>query len=203
LCFGDLRHLTLLIVLCVQWGTGWGENGFVRIQREKGGHGRPGQCGIARSPSVALGGVLLDHIVLPSTSTTSNSEEGPFYDEASTPVVLEPVAPYTLLEELCLRTGQSLDAGPCEAWAHWTATHKAWWLGILGLTGTLLGVVWPLTGECRRRRAHRRRRRQLLLAAALHDKEEERDPLLHDEKSTTYGTNGFNDHHPTSSETNT
>ena len=39
------------------WGESWGENGFVKIKRGTGGKGIPGVCGIARSPSVALGGV--------------------------------------------------------------------------------------------------------------------------------------------------
>lgn len=42
------------------WGADWGENGYVRIARSHGGHkGTLGTCGIARSPSVALGGTLL------------------------------------------------------------------------------------------------------------------------------------------------
>ncbi len=40
------------------WGAGWGENGFVKIKRGPGGKHIPGVCGIARSPSVALGGQL-------------------------------------------------------------------------------------------------------------------------------------------------
>jgi hypothetical protein len=40
------------------WGAGWGEQGFVRIKRGPGGKHIPGVCGIARSPSVALGGQL-------------------------------------------------------------------------------------------------------------------------------------------------
>jgi hypothetical protein len=39
------------------WGESWGENGFVKIKRGSGGKGIPGVCGIARSPSVALGGI--------------------------------------------------------------------------------------------------------------------------------------------------
>jgi hypothetical protein len=39
------------------WGESWGENGFVKIKRGTGGKGIPGVCGIARSPSVALGGI--------------------------------------------------------------------------------------------------------------------------------------------------
>lgn len=44
------------------WGTGWGEHGYVRIRRGDGTKGIKGICGIARSPSVALGGVLLKRI---------------------------------------------------------------------------------------------------------------------------------------------
>jgi len=39
------------------WGSSWGENGFVRVKRGSGEAGVPGVCGIARSPSVALGGI--------------------------------------------------------------------------------------------------------------------------------------------------
>lgn len=40
------------------WGTNWGENGYIRIQR--GNKKRsPGVCGIAANPSVALGGTIL------------------------------------------------------------------------------------------------------------------------------------------------
>lgn len=39
------------------WGKSWGENGFVRVKRGSGEKGVPGVCGIARSPSVALGGI--------------------------------------------------------------------------------------------------------------------------------------------------
>lgn len=41
------------------WGTGWGENGYIRVKRGDGLKGTRGVCGIARSPSVALGGMLL------------------------------------------------------------------------------------------------------------------------------------------------
>ena len=57
-------HLTLFdshlsLYQCVSWGSGWGENGYVRVKRGSGNKGEEGVCGIARSPSVALGGVLL------------------------------------------------------------------------------------------------------------------------------------------------
>ena len=41
------------------WGDAWGENGYVRIKRGSGAVSEPGVCGIAKNPSVALGGVLL------------------------------------------------------------------------------------------------------------------------------------------------
>jgi hypothetical protein len=41
------------------WGKAWGENGFIRMKRGDGRKGTRGVCGIARSPSVALGGVTL------------------------------------------------------------------------------------------------------------------------------------------------
>jgi hypothetical protein len=41
------------------WGKGWGEDGYIRVKRNDGLKGTHGVCGIARSPSVALGGVLL------------------------------------------------------------------------------------------------------------------------------------------------
>ena len=40
------------------WGTGWGEKGYVRMKRGSGKKGKRGVCGIARSPSVALGSSL-------------------------------------------------------------------------------------------------------------------------------------------------
>ena len=41
------------------WGEAWGENGYVKIKRGSGAKLEPGVCGIAKNPSVALGGVLL------------------------------------------------------------------------------------------------------------------------------------------------
>jgi hypothetical protein len=40
------------------WGVGWGEDGYVRIKRGPGGKKSHGVCGIAKSPSVALGGQI-------------------------------------------------------------------------------------------------------------------------------------------------
>ena len=44
------------------WGRGWGEDGYVRVKRGQGGKDIHGVCGIARNPSVALGGILLTGI---------------------------------------------------------------------------------------------------------------------------------------------
>ena len=41
------------------WGSSWGEGGYVRIKRGDGKKGTKGVCGIARSPSLALGGTLV------------------------------------------------------------------------------------------------------------------------------------------------
>ena len=43
------------------WGRGWGIDGYIKIRRGDGLKGTPGVCGIARSPSVALGGILLQN----------------------------------------------------------------------------------------------------------------------------------------------
>jgi hypothetical protein len=55
--FGEMETVRYWIARN-SWGAGWGENGFVRIKRGPGGKHVPGVCGIARSPSVALGGEL-------------------------------------------------------------------------------------------------------------------------------------------------
>lgn len=41
------------------WGKGWGEDGYIRIKRGPGGKKIPGMCGLARNPSIALGGRTL------------------------------------------------------------------------------------------------------------------------------------------------
>ncbi|KAL9185737.1 hypothetical protein ACHAXT_003514 [Thalassiosira profunda] len=46
------------------WGSGWGEKGYVKFAREGGRKGHPGVCGIARSPSVALGGMFTKDVKL-------------------------------------------------------------------------------------------------------------------------------------------
>lgn len=44
------------------WGESWGEKGYVRIRRGSGRLGDKSVCGIAKGPSVALGGVLLNGV---------------------------------------------------------------------------------------------------------------------------------------------
>ena len=164
--------------LLPQWGTGWGENGYVRIYRGKGTKGEPGQCGIACSPSVALGGTLLlledvprdifpisdmDHHVNDNSNVNhlrSSDINNPIEaNDSSHP--LEIVVRYTTLEKMCLRLGHKLDNNSrCGIIADYVATHRAMIFGVVGVLATLLVVVWPLTWDCRRR-AHRRRMRKL------------------------------------------
>ncbi|KAL7465111.1 hypothetical protein ACHAXS_005449 [Conticribra weissflogii] len=64
------------------WGTGWGENGYVRMERSDGKKGRRGVCGIARSPSVALGGMFADGVELLSEDEKEEEEEEEKKDDA-------------------------------------------------------------------------------------------------------------------------
>lgn len=54
------------------WGEGWGEDGYVRVKRGQGAKGEQGVCGIARSPSVALGGTLLPESGIMTTGIDSS-----------------------------------------------------------------------------------------------------------------------------------
>jgi len=64
------------------WGTGWGEDGYVKMARLGGKKGHRGVCGIARSPSVALGGMFTKDVELDkgdligSARGNSNVKEG-------------------------------------------------------------------------------------------------------------------------------
>lgn len=73
------------------WGESWGENGYVRIRRGSGAKGDEGVCGIAKNPSVSLGGVLLPksgiHYAASSAtqsdrSVTSSSEQAQRLEES-------------------------------------------------------------------------------------------------------------------------
>lgn len=56
------------------WGETWGEDGYVRVKRGSGIKDEAGVCGIAKNPSVALGGVLLPNSGIESASTHHSDE---------------------------------------------------------------------------------------------------------------------------------
>ena len=184
---------------CLKWGTGWGENGYVRIRREKGRKGEPGQCGIACSPSVALGGSSLEQLNNIINNNGSNDRQenhlrsaGSDYpmeaNDSSHP--LEIVMPYTIFEKLCIRLDHELDNhSRCGIVADYVSTHRAAVLGTIGVLATLFLVVWPLTSDCRRR-AHRRRLRKLQQQL---ERENELLMEIHDETSNLITPNGVAD----------
>jgi hypothetical protein len=185
-----------------KWGTGWGEYGYVRIRQ---GKGEAGLCGIARSPCVALGGVLLDP--MSGFNSSNESDARPRESGSNDPIEandsshsLEDVIPYSPLENLCLRVVHRLDGTRCGVFADYISLHKAMVLGIVGLLATLLVVVWPLTSDCRRR-AYHRRLRNLRKQQRQNDENNIVAEVQHDEKSTLlahhgddilYGTNDNN-----------
>jgi hypothetical protein len=190
---------------------GWGENGYVRIHREKGSKGEPGQCGIASSPSVALGGTLLEPIDGIVQSRDANDDNNDNMNTNINPIrssgmnnptessndsshPLESVLPYTTLEKLCIRLGQPLDHNSrCGRIADYVSTHRAVVLGAIGLLVTLLIVVWPLTWDCRRR-AYRRQMRKLQQQQQQQQLENESViPGQHNETSTLILPNGVAD----------
>jgi hypothetical protein len=60
------------------WGRAWGENGYVRVKRGDGRKGTRGVCGIARTPSVALGGVTLFDREAPVITDSRSKDRGNF-----------------------------------------------------------------------------------------------------------------------------
>ena len=58
------------------WGAGWGENGYVKVARVGGRKGKRGICGIARSPSVALGGMFTKDVVLDQSGVYGSTRSG-------------------------------------------------------------------------------------------------------------------------------
>lgn len=131
--------------------AGWGENGFVRIKRGDGGRGVPGVCGIARSPSVALGGRLLrdeDYVFDSHFGTHSFSFE---------------------VANMCADLSWN-GSKTCMQVTSWIGRHRAM---VLGITGILCGLLafWPLSLGCRRRRRRRKLMQQRRLAG------HKRDPL--------------------------
>jgi len=65
------------------WGSGWGENGYVRVARTGGKKGHRGECGIARSPSVALGGMFTKDVQLDSGGEYGSNHSGEKEDSQS------------------------------------------------------------------------------------------------------------------------
>lgn len=125
------------------WGSGWGENGFIRIKRGKGHAGVPGVCGIARNPSVALGGVLLrDTDYVFNVSGLADRNTG--------------LSTVTQLDRLCGGFGSGTKARRiCSHLGIWTDSHRAFTLGVISVLCGLV-LIWPLSLDVRRRRQRRR-----------------------------------------------
>jgi hypothetical protein len=141
-----------LLLISIFEGRGWGEDGMVRVRRGDGKKGTPGMCGIARSPSVALGGTL-------SPRFNSNELRGGIVGDNSTAI-------YDLMEEsrndgFCSRIRFGL-GGPCFGFFKWVDNHWAHFLGMIGILIALI-ALWPLTAECRARRRRRLLRQRLRL----------------------------------------
>lgn len=156
------------------WGTSWGENGYVRIKRGDGFKGTLGVCGIARSPSVALGGYLLDPADLEALQRERAIFDGP-------------------LDSFCAKVGL-VDSPRCLQWTAWMDTHKAWSLGGIGILFGIL-ALWPLTLDCRRRQRRRelyalKRRSELerlerSQSGALREENNEATPLVSESVAPT------------------
>lgn len=161
------------------WGAGWGENGYVRVKRGDGGKGTLGVCGIARSPSVALGGVLL-----PKESVEATTEAFGRFGINEGPA-----------EHVCDRLGLNLSVR-CEKLATWADDHKALSLAMVGIFIALLAVI-PLTRDCKRRQRLRQLReqrrsveRERLRLSEVDLEKVETDPLAPSgENGASYGTN--------------
>lgn len=161
------------------WGKGWGENGFVRIARREGSKGIAGVCGIARSPSVALGGFLLARESMSSLGARSGNGAV----QAGTVEQLE----YTFIERICIFTRSDLD-GNCGHFANWVDTHHALIAAIVG-TSLALSSIFFLSRDWRRRRRIRRLREERRRLDALQPTEvNESSKLLPAEPAATYNT---------------
>jgi hypothetical protein len=125
------------------WGTDWGENGYVRVKRGKGGKGREGVCGIARSPSVALGGIIVRNMNISFTETDIH-------------IAVPFKSGETEFQSVCTRFGFKPE-GPCGTVSGWIDGHKALSSGLLGILCGML-ALWPLTRDYRRRRRWRQAR---------------------------------------------
>jgi len=128
------------------WSTDWGENGYVRVKRGDGHKGSLGVCGIARSPSVALGGMILDGQYL----ETSTRHAG---DTADDDTITE-----TRVENFCSHLGLRDNKG-CLSSVGWIDSHRALSVGLGGILLGMISIVL-LAGDCRRRRRIFERREQ-------------------------------------------
>lgn len=136
------------------WGREWGEDGFVRVKRGNGRKNVPGVCGIAKNPSVALGGVLLagnaggiDHKYDYSNNHGSNNkslEESVFYS-------CDSLFGFKIMET-------------CHEIEGFLSHYRALVYCLISLITVAALVIWPLSRDCRARRQRRSRSRQHSLA---------------------------------------
>mmetsp|Transcript_54072 Transcript_54072/g.60376 ORF Transcript_54072/g.60376 Transcript_54072/m.60376 type:complete len:817 (+) Transcript_54072:179-2629(+) len=132
------------------WGKSWGEEGYVKIKRGTGGKDEPGVCGIARSPSVALGGVYRADRTKPFVVHDYHDEEhskgdntryrnGKYDDSSVTSESIEMNHP------ICNLAGQGghLYHG-CITVANTFEGKQHIFLGVVGLLCALITIV-PLT----------------------------------------------------------
>ncbi len=180
------------------WGTSWGENGYMRILRGPGGKKIPGICGMAASPSVALGGRVLfspwtrdpfgDATTTSSSSSWTNGRSSypsdydlhdGLSDDGWPRFCNVIIPPDTFLHVGCRRIIRTFD------------NHRAASLAVLSLLVVLL-LAFPLTYPCRRRQERLKlRRRQLEQQAAaavastaqasLDDNDDDLDGVDHDD----------------------
>jgi hypothetical protein len=164
------------------WGTGWGESGNVRVKRNDGRKGSLGVCGIARSPSVALGGMMIPR-----------RSDGPDEDDEDMSALLATKGP---MERLCYRVGLGRN-GACLSTTGWLDDHKVL---LLATFGVLLGAmsIYLLTYDIRRqsRRRSEQRRRRSRGAGSQQQGESEAASLLGSSGSLSNGAGG---HHPPAS----
>lgn len=145
------------------WGPDWGENGYVRVKRGKGGKGKKGVCGIARSPSVALGGIIVRKMNV-SYADLGIRDAVPF------------VPGETQFQRVCTRLGLNPE-GSCGSIWGWIDEHNALSAGFLGIFCGML-ALWLLTRDYRRRRRQRRARE--IKRQQEFGRQKARDVLRHD-----------------------
>mmetsp|Transcript_29655 Transcript_29655/g.48929 ORF Transcript_29655/g.48929 Transcript_29655/m.48929 type:complete len:654 (-) Transcript_29655:63-2024(-) len=166
------------------WGSQWGENGYVRIKRGSGAKGEAGVCGIAKNPSVSLGGVLLPKSGIHSATNTAST--GGALDDRSVSSQAQRLEE-SLLTNYCDAIGLG-DLQTCHRIEGLLQLYPALTYGIISVFAVIIFVVWPLTGDCRARSRRREIRRRLQLEHS------ESETLLAEaaEGALSYGSNGDN-----------